>query len=149
MCFLGCSEIHASSKLLIYILDFPWAGIEEELDFAWLAKWLSKEERSVEITNPSMDEKLDSSEQQVCAGFDVTKSGYKAVIGDMICAAICHSQMKNAMETPKRKRGTKRVITLEDLQPHFGRRTRADAAKILGGTLLNSKALLTLRILFL
>ena len=81
MGFSGCSEIN--------ILDFPWAGIEEELDFAWLAKWLSKEERSVEITNPSMDEKLDSrqldsSEQQVCVGFDVTKSGYKAISDDMI-----------------------------------------------------------------
>ena len=60
------------------------------MDFPWLAEWLSKEKRTVEITNPSMDEKLDSrqldsSEQQVCVGFDVTKSGYKAVIGDMIC----------------------------------------------------------------
>ncbi|PSR91422.1 hypothetical protein CEY00_Acc28766 [Actinidia chinensis var. chinensis] len=67
-----------------------------------------EEETSVEIINPSMDEKfdsrqLDSSEQQ----------------------------MKNAMETRERKRQTKRVITLEDLQPHFGRKL-ADAAKILG-----------------
>ncbi|PSR91419.1 hypothetical protein CEY00_Acc28763 [Actinidia chinensis var. chinensis] len=49
----------------------------------------------------------------------------------MSCATICHSQMKNAMETRERKCGTKRVLTLEDLQPHFGRK-RADAAKILG-----------------
>ena len=110
-----------------------------------------EEEISVEIINPSMDEKLDSSqldpsEQLVCVGFDVTKSGYKAVSGDMSCAAICHSQTKNAMETPERKCATKREITIKDLQPLFGRK-RADAAKILGGTLLNSKALLTLRIL--
>ena len=75
MCFLVCSEIHASSKLLINILDFPWAAIEEDLDFS---RAPIEEERSVEIINPSekLDSmQLDSSEQLVCVGFDVTKSG--------------------------------------------------------------------------
>ncbi|PSR89541.1 hypothetical protein CEY00_Acc29744 [Actinidia chinensis var. chinensis] len=90
-----------------------------------------EEKIPVEIINQVMDEKLDSSEQQLFVEFDdATKSGQKAAM-PMSCAAISLSKMKNAMETRERKCGTKRVITLEDLQPHFGLK-RADVAKILG-----------------